>query len=76
MLLDSGRRRPTMLLDSGRAKWCPWNRSGAARGFLQICDECRKQNQRPGLCQLKDFMKFAGLTSILILIYTLIGYFR
>jgi hypothetical protein len=63
------------LMDFSGPKWCPWNRSGAARGFLQICDECRKQDQRPGLCQLKEFMKFAALVSIVILIYTLIGYF-
>jgi hypothetical protein len=44
--------------------------------LMDFSDECRKQNQKPGLCQLKEFMKFAALVSIVILIYTLIGYFR
>jgi hypothetical protein len=61
-----------MLPDSSRPNWCPW---GTTRGFLQICDECREQDQRPGLCQFKEFMKFAALVSIVILIYALVGYF-
>jgi hypothetical protein len=64
-----------MLLDSSPPKWCPWNRTGATRGFLEICNACRKRNQRPAQCQMKVFMRFTSLVSIILLIYMLVWSF-